>query len=221
MNITGKVDKTSKEKYIDTEQEVLVSTIKNLKNNLEKTRLMFGVGVELRPAKNDRMIIIPFGNSERNRVAVGGVNEQITPIVEDGERRFYSTNANGDIVQVNIYMKNDGSLLIETRDIIEIDADSDIYVDTNETLNLHSQKNCNIDSDTFIVLQSGSDFAVRYSAINTLFTQIQTLFNSYITNFYNIHTHVTIGYTSDPPTPLGSTVTIDASPAKIDNIKVP
>lgn len=208
----GKVNKNDIEKNIDTLQNVLISKTELEKNNLRKAELMFAVGFESRPSKNDKIIVFPFGKSKRNMVAVGGKNDQ-TPLPVDGERRITSTNEAGDQVIATIYLDAFG--------MIKLIADDDIEIFSDSNVDINADNNITLDAVNEIKLQSGTDFAVRYSALESLINSIQANFNFFVNNTYNVHTHVTQGFTSSAPTPLSNPISLDPSPAKIDDIRVP
>lgn len=63
---------------------------------------------------------------------------------------------------------------------------------------------------TEIILNSGSDFAVQFSALQTAFDELK--------DAYNGHDHVETGGTTNPPLQQSAA---DISLAKIDSIKVP
>ena len=203
-NLFGVVDKTNDQKNIDSEKDVLVSTVETIKNNLRSCEIMFAVGFESRPSKNDKLIIIPFGNSKRNLVAIAGKNETLTPLLNDGERRISSTNKAGNQIQVKFFLRNDGVLEIDTEDNFEV----------------VSKVDAKIDADNNIVFHSGSDFAVRFSAIEALINQIESNFNFFINTIYNLHTHAGVGIPNYPD-PTSGPISLDPAPMKIDNIKVP
>lgn len=73
-----------------------------------------------------------------------------------------------------------------------------------------------------IELNGNSDFAVRFSELETGFNQMKTDFNNFLTTAYNVHTHPTapIGPISIPSLP-GSASTADISAAKVDEVKLP
>jgi hypothetical protein len=214
----AKVDKNKQEKNIDTEKEKLIATCELIKDNLRQVQLLFAVGYEARPTKNDKLVVIPFGKSKRNLVAVGGEGQDIPfpPLLNDGERRISSTNSQGNQTVATIYMDNQGRIIISANDDFDVNAQGDIDINSN--------KNVEIDADNNIVLQSGTDNAVRYSAYDTTITLIETLFNLFTQNQFNLHKHggVTTGSgTSGVSDIQVGVVSIDPIAAKINDIKVP
>lgn len=72
-------------------------------------------------------------------------------------------------------------------------------------------------ADGTIEILDNTDFAVRYSALETAFNQLKSDFNALI-SAYNAHTHN--GFAPPEPVPLLPTAA-DITGAKIDEIKVP
>lgn len=85
-----------------------------------------------------------------------------------------------------------------------------------------------LDTEGNFIFNSGSDNAVRYSALETAFNQLKTDFENLVTA-YNSHIHITtatVGATAvpgviSPTTSTGSPSTADITPSKIEEIKVP
>ncbi len=214
----AKVDKNKQEKNIDTEKQKLISTCELTLNNLRQVQLLFAVGFESRPTPGDKLVVIPFGGSKRNLVAVGGEGKDIPfpPLLNDGERRLTSTNSDGTQVVATIYMDNTGRIIITANDDIDLNSQGDVDIDANNDIEL--------DADNNIVMHGGTDNAVRYSAYDTMIELIETLFNSHTQNQFNLHKHggVTTGSgTSGVSDIQVNPINLDPTPAKINNIKVP
>lgn len=81
-----------------------------------------------------------------------------------------------------------------------------------------------LDNDGVITVDDGTDFAVRFSALESAFNTLVSDLNTFI-GVYNAHTHVAPaggGATAAPVAPdLGVDSAADMSGAKIDEIKVP
>jgi hypothetical protein len=176
---------------------------------------------------DDRVLIIPIDGSGKNIIA-GSLT--ISQGAEPGEKILYSRDANGN-VKAKIYFQKDGKLNIETDDQINVLGSKKIVIDGTQDVEIKSDAN--------IVLQDGTDFAVRYNELKTQLDQLKTDFNNFITS-YNSHVHtVTTAVTVNNVTPgtgsaagtgngsaaaTGSTgvpTTVDFSNTKVANINVP
>ena len=129
---------------------------------------------------------------------------------QQGEKILYSRAPNGD-VKAKIYIKADGG--------IEIVGDgNDVEINTS----------------TNLVLQSGTDFAVRNNELKTQIDSLKQTLNDFINNQHNgsvvPHTHI-FNYNAGPTPSSGSTApavittgiqsTADFTNIKVSNINVP
>lgn len=76
-------------------------------------------------------------------------------------------------------------------------------------------------NDGTIEILDNTDFAVRYSDLETAFNELKSDFNTFI-GVFNAHIHPDpVSGNTGAPTTTGSTSTADITGAKIDEIKVP
>ena len=206
------VDSNFIEENIDTGLFVLMSKAEIEKNNYRKVELMFAVGFESRPAKTDKLIVIPFGGSQKNLIAIGSKNDGLAPLDVDGESRMHSTNEAGDSILAFLHMNYEGKILIECNDDFRVIALNDLL--------LNASRDIKANATNEMVLQNGSDYAVRFSAIEALINQIESNFNFFINNTYNLHVHAGVGV-PNYPIPVSNPISLDPAPMKIDDIRVP
>lgn len=78
-----------------------------------------------------------------------------------------------------------------------------------------------LQTDGVVMINDGSDFAVRFSELKAAYDELRDFVNDFITNTYNTHTQPISGGAAGVPAVPGipTTATIDA--AKVDSIKVP
>ncbi len=69
-----------------------------------------GPGIEINPANGENLVITKIKNSSSFVVSIGGVNQNIAPDTDRGERRIYSVSENGETIQAIAKFKNDGTL---------------------------------------------------------------------------------------------------------------
>jgi hypothetical protein len=120
----GKVLKSFIDIFKDSTNTSIQSTVETTSNNNRTCQIMFAVGLEINPAKDNQLIVIPFGNSEGNLVAIGGLNSNIAPDTLGGEARLFSTDETGQTLQAFIKLLNTG--------IIEINGNTDFAVAFND-----------------------------------------------------------------------------------------
>jgi hypothetical protein len=106
----GKVLKSFIDIFKDSTNTSIQSTVETTSNNNRTCQIMFAVGLEINPAKDNQLIVIPFGNSEGNLVAIGGLNSNIAPDTLGGEARLFSTDETGQTLQAFIKLLNTGIL---------------------------------------------------------------------------------------------------------------
>ncbi len=73
-----------------------------------------------------------------------------------------------------------------------------------------------------VIVNEGTDNAVRYSKLEEAFNQLQDDFDNFVTTVYNVHQHPTaaVGPPSNPSV-TGAASTADITDAKIDDVLVP
>lgn len=108
------VDKGVTDKNLDGEKDVSMSEGTSL--NEQTVQNMCFPGIEFKPAKGEKLVIIPINGSDSYMVSIGGVNENITPDCADGERRIFATNAEGTELKAFAKFKNTGIIELNGND---------------------------------------------------------------------------------------------------------
>ena len=108
----GKVLKSFIDIFKDSTTTSIQSTVETTSGNNRTCQVMFGVGIEVRPGKDNKYFLLPYGKSEGNLSAIGGYNPNIPPDVLDGEMRLYSTDELATILQAFIKFTNTGNIEI-------------------------------------------------------------------------------------------------------------
>lgn len=98
-------------KYRGGKKDVAIDTFKSAGNDLTSMSAL-GPGFEVHPAPGENIVVAQVGNSNSFLVTVGGVNQEIVPDTEKGERRIYSVSADGKTIKAKVKWKNDGVLEI-------------------------------------------------------------------------------------------------------------
>lgn len=155
-------------------------------------------GSDYRPPDGAEVVVIDVSPSHRVAIAV---DDLLTPAVSKGEKEIYSTDTAGTAKAATVLLKNDGT----------------------------------------IEILDNTDFAVRYGALETKLAELESNLNA-LKDDYNAHAHgipplidsTSGAVTAAPPgaiiaetgvsaanPPNGATSSVDFTPARIDEIKVP
>lgn len=106
---------------------------------------------------------------------------------------------------------------------IAVVDDETIEIETSGDVNITATGDTNING-TAIVLNSGSDWAVQYTALKSAFDTLKNDFNTFVTTIYNLHVHpgVMAGPASTAVTPtVGTSTTADMSSSKVSDVNLP
>lgn len=94
-------------------------------------------GDDAPPLPEDRVVLVEVEGTG-NAVAVGVLSE--SQGAKPGEKLIYSRDENGKL-KSKIWLKNDGSIEIETSGELKITADADLSIDAgNHNVNIKAQK---------------------------------------------------------------------------------
>ena len=96
-------------KYRGGTKTVSISTINESAD--PKTSLnCFSPGIEINPANGENLVFVRIKGSSSFLVTIGGINQNIAPDTDRGERRIYSVSADGETIKAKAKFKNDGTL---------------------------------------------------------------------------------------------------------------
>lgn len=110
----------------------------------QRTVQIFGpCNEDFAPPENCKTINIPLGRGRGFLVSAAYHNQQIAPVAVHGERRIYSTNQAGDTVMTEVFLKQDGTILIKNGTItitanpsglLEIETDGNSEITSAKTI---------------------------------------------------------------------------------------
>jgi len=99
------------DKYLKSENKVAIHQIKT--DGKPETILSgFAPGLEINVADGENIVFQKMKGSSSFKVAIGGTNQKIEPVTERGERRLYSVSEDGSEIKAIVYLKNDGTLIL-------------------------------------------------------------------------------------------------------------
>lgn len=79
----------------------------------ERKAQVFGpCNEDFAPPESAKSVDVAIGRGRGFLAAIAWVNELIAPQAKAGERRIYSTNAAGDTVMAEVFLKQDGTIVI-------------------------------------------------------------------------------------------------------------
>jgi len=111
LSIFATVTGYLKETFRGGTKTVSISKVSAGANNYSPLNA-FAPGFEICPADGEHLVITKIENSESFMVTIGGINQNIEPITNKGERRIFSVSANGLEIKAQALFKNNGTLVL-------------------------------------------------------------------------------------------------------------
>lgn len=179
----------------------------------ERQAQVFGAcNEDFAPPEGTNTIDVPLGRDRAFLTSVAYRNKNITPIAVAGERRLYSTNEEGDTVMSEVFLRQDGSIMIKNAlSQIQINANGAIslFRNTGEFIGMDASGVITIQGSNGVKLNGDSDNLTMWSDLNA---QLQAFITA-----YNAHIHnVPASPASGPPTVSES---LDITGARADTLK--
>lgn len=113
MGRIGKVIKSFIAKLSGSSTDAQHSSVEEFAGD-QRTAQIFGpCNEDFAPPENCRTFDFKLGRGRGFLVSVSYHNQQIAPVAIHGERRIYSTNQAGDTVMAEVFLKQDGTILIK------------------------------------------------------------------------------------------------------------
>lgn len=81
-------------------------------NNDYSVMNCFAPGIEINPADGEFLVVDRLNDSSSFMVSVGGINQNIAPSCQRGERKIYSVSTDGKTIKASALFKNDGSIVL-------------------------------------------------------------------------------------------------------------
>lgn len=163
-------------------------------------------GIDSSPLKEKQGVILPVGGSGKF-VHIGTYTDNQ---VDEGEIKVYSEDADANMV-ASIYLDKDGKITIESEDDIAIIC----------------KKNVKVNADEEIIINDGTDYAVKYNELETAFNQLQDDFDNHTHSIASGTFVVSVsgqatGTLNSAPIDVQTTTasTADITPAKVDEVRI-
>ena len=113
MGRIGKVIRSYIAKLSGSGTDAQFSSVEEFAGDQRTIQIFGPCNEDFAPPENCKTINIPLGRGRGFLVSVAYHNQNIAPVAVHGERRIYSTNQAGDTVMAEVFLKQDGSLLIK------------------------------------------------------------------------------------------------------------
>lgn len=113
MGRIGKVIKSYIDKLSGSSTNAQVASVEEFAGDQRTVQVFGPCNEDFAPPENCKTVNIPLGRGRGFLVSVAYHNQQIAPVAIHGERRIYSTNQAGDAVMAEIFLKQDGTILVQ------------------------------------------------------------------------------------------------------------
>jgi hypothetical protein len=179
----------------------------------ERKAQVFGpCNEDFAPPEGTSTIDVPLGRDRAFLTSVAYRNKKIIPTAVAGERRIYATNEGGDTVMCEVFLQQDGTILVKNA-LAQIQIMSNgavsIFRSVNEFISMNSAGEITIQGTNGIKLNGASDNLTMWSDLNA---QLQAFIVA-----YNAHLHFVPGSgNSTAPTVSAS---LDITGARADTLK--
>lgn len=139
MGRIGKVIKSYIDKLSGSSTNAQVASVEEFAGDQRTVQIFGPCNEDFAPPENCKTINIPLGRGRGFLISAAYHNQQISPVAVHGERRIYSTNQAGDTVMAEVFLKQDGTILIKNAKVT-------ITADPSGLLKIESDGNTEITS---------------------------------------------------------------------------
>lgn len=116
MGLIGKVIKSFFETLSGSGTEAQFSSVEELSGDQRTSQIFGPCNEDFAPPEDCKTYDIRLGEDKGYLISIAYHNQLIQPVAEHGERRLYSTNKEGDEVMTEVFLKQDGTVLITNKD---------------------------------------------------------------------------------------------------------
>jgi hypothetical protein len=113
MGRIGRVIKSFVDKLSGSGTNAQFSSVEEFAGDQRTAQLFGPCNEDFAPPENCRTHDVSIGRDRGYLLSTAYHNQFITPVAVHGERRLYSTNAAGDTVKTEVFLKQDGTILID------------------------------------------------------------------------------------------------------------
>jgi hypothetical protein len=179
----------------------------------ERKAQVFGAcNEDFAPPIGTNTIDVPLGRDRAFLTSIAYRNKKITPTAVAGERRIYATNEEGDTVMCEVFLQQDGTVLIKNalaQVTVRADGGISLFRSLSEYISMDSAGKIIARGVNGIELNGDSDNLTMWSDLNA---QLQAFITAYNAHIHNVPTVPPSG----PPTVSES---LDITGARADTLK--
>ena len=117
MGRIGKVIKSFIAKLSGSSTDAQFSSVEEFAGDQRTVQVFGPCNEDFAPPENCKTLNIPLGRGRGFLISAAYHNQQIAPAALPGERRLYSTNQAGDTVTAEVFLKQDGTVLIKNAEV--------------------------------------------------------------------------------------------------------
>lgn len=143
MGRIGKVIKSYIDKLSGSGSDAQFSSVEEFAGDQRTVQIFGPCNEDFAPPENCKTVNIPLGRDRGFLVSVAYHNQAIDPVAIHGERRIYSTNRSGTTVMAEVFLQQDGTILIKNGAItitanpsglLEIETDGNTEITSLKTI---------------------------------------------------------------------------------------
>lgn len=123
MGRIGKVIKSFIEKLSGSGTNAQMLSVEEFAGDQRTVQVFGPCNEDFAPPENCKTINIPLGRGRGFLISAAYHNQIIPPVAIPGERRLYSTNQAGDTIMAEVFLKQDGTIVMQNS-AISITANS-------------------------------------------------------------------------------------------------
>ncbi|MCK5611181.1 hypothetical protein KAR91_55420 [Candidatus Pacearchaeota archaeon] len=113
MGRIGKVIKSFLDKLSGSGTDAQFSSVEEFAGDQRTVQIFGPCNEDFAPPENCKTFDIQVGRDRGFLVSTAYHNQLIAPVAVHGERRIYSTNQAGSLVKAEVFLKQDGTILID------------------------------------------------------------------------------------------------------------
>ena len=117
MGRIGKIIKSYIAKLSGSGTDAQFSSVEEFSGDQRTVQVFGPCNEDFAPPENCKTLNIPLGRGRGFLISAAYHNQQIAPVAIHGERRIYSTNQAGNTVKAEIFLKQDGTILIDNGNV--------------------------------------------------------------------------------------------------------
>ena len=151
MGRIGKVIKSYIAKLSGSGTNAQFSSVEEFAGDQRTVQIFGPCNEDFAPPENCKTLNIPLGRGRGFLISAAYHNQNIAPVAVHGERRIYSTNQAGTGVMAEVFLKQDGTILIRNATItITVNSSGLLEIETTGNTEITSAKSI-INNDVDII----------------------------------------------------------------------